>query len=158
MLFFLYSYVPWWMVLREWIWRRSLRKIPAHKFLWSIFSVLQAEAALMYDAVSVLVEGLSKILRKKPDQFRSYTMRRPGVSTQPTFGNMTLGIGATTAGAMTNLNGNDATPRPLDCNTAKGWVTPWEHGDRISRYLRKVSTTVAAMTCTCNKLRYSNKS
>lgn len=98
----------------------------------------------MYDAVFVLVEALTKILRKKPDQFRSYTMRRQGVSTQPTFGNTTLGIGATTGGGLGNGNGGTGTaataPRPLDCNTSKGWVTPWEHGDRISRYLRKVST------------------
>lgn len=101
----------------------------------------------MYDAVFVLVEALTKILRKKPDQFRSYTMRRTGL--QSTFGNTTLGIGATGGGIGGISGGNigngmntgatSATPRPLDCNTSKGWVNPWEHGDRISRYLRKVS-------------------
>lgn len=77
--------------------------------------VFQAQAALMYDAVFVLVEAFNKIIRKKPDQFRSYTMRR-----------------------QQNVNGNGT--KVLECNTAKGWVTPWEHGDKISRYLRKVRT------------------
>ena len=80
--------------------------------------LISAQAALMYDAVFVLVEAFSKIMRKKPDQFRAYTMRNRG---QPF-----------------NLPANGT--RTLDCNTSKGWVTPWEHGDKISRYLRKVST------------------
>lgn len=96
----------------------------------------------MYDAVFVLVEALTKILRKKPDQFRSYTMRRPSVGTQPAYGNVTFGIGATAGGVGNGGSSTTAaTPRALDCNTSKGWVTPWEHGDRISRYLRKVSST-----------------
>nr|XP_040224852.2 glutamate receptor 1-like isoform X1 [Anopheles coluzzii]XP_040224855.2 glutamate receptor 1-like isoform X1 [Anopheles coluzzii] len=78
--------------------------------------LISAQAALMYDAVFVLVEAFSKIMRKKPDQFRAYTMRNRG---QPF-----------------NLPANGT--RTLDCNTSKGWVTPWEHGDKISRYLRKV--------------------
>lgn len=69
----------------------------------------------MYDAVFVLVEAFNKLLRKKPDQFRSYTQRK-----------------------VITTNGTHAVPRILDCNTSKGWVTPWEHGDKISRYLRKV--------------------
>lgn len=70
----------------------------------------------MYDAVFVLVEAFNKLLRKKPDQFRSYTQRK----------------------AMTQSNFTHSQNRMLDCNTSKGWVTPWEHGDKISRYLRKV--------------------
>lgn len=84
---------------------------------------MQAQAALMYDAVFVLVEAFNKLLRKKPDQFRSYTMRR----SQP-FNNS----------SFTGTGGNNNNNRVLDCNTSKGWVTPWEHGDKISRYLRKV--------------------
>lgn len=90
----------------------------------------QAQAALMYDAVFVLVEAFNKLLRKKPDQFRSYTMRRS--SAQHTFTNSSYGnnmVGST----------NGQSVRILDCNTNKGWVNPWEHGDKISRYLRKVS-------------------
>lgn len=73
---------------------------------------ISAQAAFMYDAVFVLVEAFSKLLRKKPDVFRS-TLRKG-----QTFSNGTRGV---------------------DCNTSGGWVTPWEHGDKISRLLRKVS-------------------
>lgn len=82
----------------------------------------------MYDAVFVLVEAFNKLLRKKPDQFRSYTMRnRMGQLLAPI-------TNVSTANATNNANVN----RVLDCNTSKGWVNPWEHGDKISRYLRKV--------------------
>lgn len=67
----------------------------------------------MYDSVFVLVEAFNRIIRKKPDQFRSYTMRRQ------------------------NGQGN-ATTKFLECNTSKGWVTQWEHGERIAKNLRKV--------------------
>ena len=72
----------------------------------------QAQAALMYDAVFVLVEAFNRIIRKKPDQFRSYTMRRQ--------------------------NGQSNGTKVLECNTSKGWVTQWEHGERIAKNLRKV--------------------
>jgi hypothetical protein len=65
----------------------------------------------MYDAVFVLVEAFNKILRKKPDTFR------PNFRRGQIFNNGSRGI---------------------DCNTSQGWGTPWEHGDKISRYLRKV--------------------
>ncbi|KAG8291763.1 hypothetical protein J6590_053619 [Homalodisca vitripennis] len=71
---------------------------------------ISAQAALMYDAVFVLVEAFNKLLRKKPDMFRN-NLRRGQI-----FNNGTRGI---------------------DCNTSRGWVTPWEHGDKISRFLRK---------------------
>lgn len=66
---------------------------------------ISAQAALMYDAVFVLVEAFNKLLRKKPDR----------------------------RGQIVN-NGS----KGLDCNASSGWVTPWEHGDKISRFLRKV--------------------
>lgn len=123
----------------------------------------QAQAALMYDAVFVLVEAFNKLLRKKPDQFRSYTMRRSAIrslssssiainsssstvlqhhqqhqqSHQPYGNNFDAngnGISTSNAGSTSNNNG-----RALDCNMSKGWVIPWEHGDKISQYLRKVS-------------------
>ncbi|XP_056633670.1 glutamate receptor 1-like isoform X2 [Diorhabda sublineata] len=72
---------------------------------------ISAQAALMYDAVFVLVEAFNKVLRKKPDLFRS---------------NVRRGL---------NYNG---TTKALDCNVNGNWVTPWEHGDKISRFLRKV--------------------
>jgi hypothetical protein len=65
----------------------------------------------MYDAVFVLVEAFNKILKKKPDTFRTNIRR----------------------GVVYN-NGS----KGLDCNMSQVWVTPWEHGDKISRHLRKV--------------------
>ncbi|KAL6261682.1 hypothetical protein P5V15_006771, partial [Pogonomyrmex californicus] len=73
---------------------------------------ISAQAALMYDAVFVLVEAFNKFLRKRTDK---NNMRRvTPVSNQP-------------------MNGTKA----LDCYHNRGWVTPWEHGDKISRLLRK---------------------
>lgn len=68
----------------------------------------------MYDSVFVLVEAFNRIIRKKPDQFRSYTMRRQ------------------------NGQVGNTTTKFLECNTSKGWVTQWEHGERIAKNLRKV--------------------
>lgn len=97
----------------------------------------------MYDAVFVLVEAFNKLLRKKPDQFRSYTMRnRMGQLIAPV-------TNVSNANSTNNPNAN----RVLDCNTSKGWVNPWEHGDKISRYLRKVihySTNIMTHTHTQN--------
>ncbi|XP_030754470.1 glutamate receptor 1-like [Sitophilus oryzae] len=75
---------------------------------------ISAQAALMYDAVSVLVEAFNKILRKKPDNFKNINSRSG-------------------RGQLYN-NGS----KILDCNHSSGRVNPWEHGDKISRYLRKV--------------------
>lgn len=99
----------------------------------------------MYDAVFVLIDAFNKLLRKKPDQFRSpYTSKR---GNQPAYTNSTTGINGSsningivnnfnTLSGSTNSNNN----RLLDCNIPKGHhPTPWEHGDKISRYLRKVS-------------------
>lgn len=74
----------------------------------------------MYDAVFVLVEAFNKLLRKKPDLFRNNFKR----------------------GQIFN-NGS----RGIDCNTSKGWVTPWEHGDKISRFLRKVCNAISNLVC-----------
>lgn len=73
---------------------------------------ISAQAALMYDAVFVLVEALNKILKKKPDLFKN-NMKKGQI-----FNNGSKG---------------------LDCYSSAGWVTPWEHGDKISRHLRKVN-------------------
>lgn len=72
---------------------------------------ISAQAALMYDAVFVLVEAFNKLLRKKPDLFKNNIRR----------------------GQIFN-NGSKA----LDCNASGGRITQWEHGDKISRFLRKV--------------------
>lgn len=90
-------------------------------FLLLSLLYLQAQAALMYDAVFVLVEALNNVLKKKPDQFRAYTARR--------------GIQQTIATNTVNSGGHG---RALDCNMTMGWINHWEHGDKISRLLRKV--------------------
>lgn len=117
----------------------------------------------MYDAVFVLVEAFNKILRKKPDQFRNNVQRRSQtlMAAASTAGdgsnsssNSDAGFNSNSgsnsgsgSGSSSNGNGNgngnnnnnfNIAPRSLDCNTAKGWVNAWEHGDKISRYLRKV--------------------
>lgn len=109
----------------------------------------------MYDAVFVLVEAFNKILRKKPDQFRNNVQRRSqtlmvaqaAASTSMdgynynTSGGGGAGGGSNGPGGGGGGAGSDSggSSRALDCNTAKGWVNAWEHGDKISRYLRKVS-------------------
>ncbi|XP_030385111.1 glutamate receptor 1 [Scaptodrosophila lebanonensis] len=109
---------------------------------------ISAQAALMYDAVFVLVEAFNKILRKKPDQFRNNVQRRSqtlmvaAASTASEGYNssdgMAAGNGPSGGSLAGNAGGGGPAPRALDCNTAKGWVNAWEHGDKISRYLRKV--------------------
>ncbi|XP_026847558.1 glutamate receptor 1 isoform X2 [Drosophila persimilis] len=82
---------------------------------------ISAQAALMYDAVFVLVEAFNRILRKKPDQFRSNHLQR-----------------RSHGGGSSSSSGTNESSALLDCNTSKGWVTPWEQGEKISRVLRKV--------------------
>lgn len=79
----------------------------------------------MYDTVFVLFEAFNRIIRKKPDQFRPYTMRRQ--TTSPGNG------GNGNAGSL-----NNGTMKFLECSTSKGWVQPWEHGERIAKNIRKV--------------------
>lgn len=66
----------------------------------------------MYDAVFVVVEAFNKLLKKKPEVGES--LRRG-----PLFNN----------GSRLDCYANYSN------NT---WVTPWEHGDKISKHLRKV--------------------
>lgn len=99
----------------------------------------------MYDAVFVLVEAFNKILRKKPDQFRNNVQRRSQTlmaAAASTSGDGSNSSSNSESNSNSNSNSNSGfgiAPRALDCNTAKGWVNAWEHGDKISRYLRKVS-------------------
>lgn len=91
----------------------------------------------MYDAVFVLVEALNNVLKKKPDQFRAYTARR----------NIQQNAAAMAAAANALHSGGHA--RALDCNMTKGWAGPWEHGDKISRLLRKVIIIVRRRIISC---------
>ncbi|XP_020801640.1 glutamate receptor 1 [Drosophila serrata] len=88
---------------------------------------ISAQAALMYDAVFVLVEAFNRILRKKPDQFRSNHLQR-----------RSHGGSSSSSSSSSPSSTNESSGALLDCNTSKGWVTPWEQGEKISRVLRKV--------------------
>ncbi|GAB6033164.1 hypothetical protein CHUAL_012772 [Chamberlinius hualienensis] len=70
---------------------------------------ISAAAALTYDAVNVIIEAFSKLLRKKADVFR-LNLRRGDV-----YNNGSKGI---------------------DCS--KDTVNAWEHGEKIMRAIRKV--------------------
>lgn len=124
--------------------------LPLYAMAGCLLGNIQAQAALMYDAVFVLVDAFTKLLKKKPDQFRTVGQKK-GVgqtmmllgganSTQNGGAGMTNGGGG---GGGTSNNANPSSNRGLDCNTPTGWVNAWEHGDKISRYLRKVSYNVA---------------
>ncbi|GFY60999.1 glutamate receptor 1 [Trichonephila inaurata madagascariensis] len=67
-----------------------------------------AAVALAYDGTKVILDAYSRLLKKKPDIFRN-NFRRGEV-----YNNGTKGI---------------------DCRKLP--VTPWEHGDKITHYLRK---------------------
>ncbi|XP_047524671.1 glutamate receptor 1-like [Pieris napi] len=71
---------------------------------------ISAQTALMYDGVQVLMDALGRLYRKKPDSFRA-ALRRAA-----TLANST---------------------KVIDCNPGKGWVVPFEHGDKISRLIKK---------------------
>ncbi|CAH2103921.1 unnamed protein product [Euphydryas editha] len=71
---------------------------------------VSAQTALMYDGVQVLMDALSRLWKKKPDAFRS-ALRR--------------------AAAQANST------KVIDCNPGKGWVVPFEYGDKISRLIKK---------------------
>ncbi|XP_013149622.1 PREDICTED: glutamate receptor 1-like [Papilio polytes] len=71
---------------------------------------ISAQTALMYDGVQVLMDALGRLMRKKPDAFRT-ALRR--------------------AAAQANLT------KVIDCNPSKSWVIPFEHGDKITRLIKK---------------------
>uniref|UniRef100_T1IZK5 Ionotropic glutamate receptor C-terminal domain-containing protein n=1 Tax=Strigamia maritima TaxID=126957 RepID=T1IZK5_STRMM len=70
---------------------------------------ISSSAALMFDAVNMVIEALARLLKKKPDIFRS-NLRRGEV-----YNNGTKGL-----------------------NCTKPQVTPWEHGEKIMRFIRKM--------------------
>ncbi|GFR03207.1 glutamate receptor 1 [Trichonephila clavata] len=69
----------------------------------------ETEVAQMYDATRVLLDAFNRLLKKKPDIFRN-NFRRGEV-----YNNGTKGI---------------------NCHQTP--VMPWEHGERIARFLKKV--------------------
>nr|QZH55024.1 ionotropic glutamate receptor 1 [Achelura yunnanensis] len=71
---------------------------------------ISAQAALMYDGVQVLMDALGRLWRKKPDAFRN---------------------------ALRRAAGQANSTKVIDCNPGKSWVVPFEHGDKISRLIKK---------------------
>ncbi|KAI5647011.1 receptor family ligand binding region domain-containing protein [Phthorimaea operculella] len=71
---------------------------------------ISAQTALMYDGVQVLMDALGRLYRKKPDAFRS---------------------------ALRRAAGQANSTKVIDCNPGKSWVVPFEHGDKISRLIKK---------------------
>lgn len=72
---------------------------------------MQAQAALTYDAVQVLIDAILRLVKKKPEFVRA-TMRRAN---------------------------SNSTNKSMDCNPKNKFI-PFEHGEKISRMIRKVST------------------
>ncbi|KAM3969050.1 LOW QUALITY PROTEIN: glutamate receptor 1 [Aphomia sociella] len=70
---------------------------------------ISAQTALMYDGVQVLMDALGRLWRKKPDAFRS---------------------------ALRRAAGQANSTKVIDCNPGS-WVVPFEHGDKISRLIKK---------------------
>lgn len=68
----------------------------------------------MHDATLILIEGFTRLLRRKPEIFRSAKRGSTGT-----------GLGT--------ANGNG-----IDCTSSKGLVSPWEHGEKIARFMRRV--------------------
>lgn len=77
----------------------------------------------MHDAVLVLVETFNKLLWKKPEMFKTNAKR-------------TLSNGG---GGNASMSVPSAQNLGLDCNSGRTSGNQWEHGEKISRFLRKVS-------------------
>lgn len=80
---------------------------------FSFFHCSQANAALMYDAISVLGEAFSKMYKKKME------FLQPGIN----------GFRANGTRDVHCATGGDFTGSP----------PPFEHGEKIAKFIRKVS-------------------
>lgn len=99
----------------------------------------KAQAALMYDAVFVLADAFTKLLKKKHDPFRPVGSKKvAGHVTMSSSGGNDNATNAD-AGALNNANSGNTGRGGVECNLTKPMIDAWEHGDKISRYLRKVS-------------------
>nr|QZH55032.1 ionotropic glutamate receptor 11 [Achelura yunnanensis] len=76
--------------------------------LWKSNSV-SAKSVLMYDAVHLVIDAIFRIFRKKPDVFRSVLRRN------------------------SNLNSS----KMIDCDPSGQGMSPYDHGDKISRMIKK---------------------
>lgn len=89
----------------------------------------------MYDAVLVLVETFNKLLWKKPDMFKMNTKRM-----------LSNGNSSVSSISPSQILG-------LDCNSGRTSENQWEHGEKISRFLRKVRKYVGIL----NQMKYNLK-
>ena len=90
------------------------------------FNFSQAQAALVYDAVTLVADTFNRMLKKKPDTFRSYLQRNKGES-------------------LANAS------RALNCSRN----AVWEQGDRIAKFARKVSwETILCCPVCCSTVEY----
>lgn len=100
----------------------------------------------MYDAVFVLADAYTRLLKKKPDQFRTVALKKVANSgSSSSSGHIMLNGGGNFTGNNGNNGGspsNNANVNShwgLECNITQAKVEHWEHGEKIARYLRKVS-------------------
>jgi len=97
-------------------------------FLFRMYVHTQAQAALMHDAVLVLVETFNKLLWKKPEMFKTNTKR-------------------TLSNGNTSMSVPSSQSLGLDCNSGRTSGNQWEHGEKISRFLRKVRLIRCEINC-----------
>lgn len=105
--------------------------------------VRQANAALMYDAISVLAEAFGKVLRKKPDFFVGGSISTTSGGAMSTSNNKTPTFPSSSSSSTTTTSFN-TTMREVHCATGRDFTdspVPFELGEKISKFIRKVSAS-----------------
>jgi len=92
------------------------------------FENQQAEAALMYDAISVLHSAFTKILHKKGGSDFISSLRSLNGSTTSSTSSSSGSATASSRRDVVCATGRDFTDNPV----------PFEMGERIAKYIRKV--------------------
>jgi len=105
----------------------------------------QANAALMFDAMSVLTEAFSRMLRKKPDLFRGTNGGGNGNVGTGSSASSSASASATLSGSVFGFGGNGRPngSREVHCGTGPDFmdsVIPFELGEKIAKHIRKVRT------------------
>ena len=98
--------------------------------------ILQADAALMYDAMSVLIEAFGKMLRKKPDLLNRSPSSSISSSSYSSNSNSNNGY-------LLNNRPNNGSKEIQHCGSGpdfKDPVVPFEVGEKIAKHIRKVRT------------------
>ena len=97
----------------------------------------------MFDAMSVLTEAFSKMLRKKPDLFRGTNGGGNG-NIGSSSSSSSLSGSSTLSGSVFGFGGNGRPngSREVHCGTGPDFmdsVIPFELGEKIAKHIRKVS-------------------